>query len=306
MQPPQPMYEQPGLAGQQQAQQPAFGQQPAAPQSQPGGFPAQPGTPGGGFQAPQATPQSGFGAPAPQAGYGQAPYGQSPYGQQQGQGQGSKGLAMTAGIIAIVIGGLGTIGYLVSTLMLGGLSAQYEQAERAKESLGEMGADIPLPELPPIGYLYFSYIVSLLAAVALLVGGVLILKRNKIAPLLVVGAAGVWGVLSLLNIFVVGSYAIFGAIVGIIFAIALGVLAMLPGTRDYVAGAGAAPAVAGGYGQQAGFGQPQQQYGQQGAYGQPQQQYGQPQQFGQPGQQQPYGQPGQPGGYQQPGQPPQW
>ena len=72
MQPPQPMYEQPGLSGQNQPNQPPQPPQTGGHPQQPpqtGGHPQQPpqpGAPGGGFQPPQ--PQGGFGAPPPQAG----------------------------------------------------------------------------------------------------------------------------------------------------------------------------------------------------------------------------------------------
>jgi hypothetical protein len=290
MQPPQPMYQQPGLTDQgagaeatamvppsMQPPQPMY-QQPGT-QSQPGGFPAQPqqGTPSGGFPAPQA--QAGFGAPPPQAAYGQPAQ----------SGGGNAGLAKTTAIVAIVLGGLNVIFGLLGIVGLAAassLAAEYDV------------------ELPPMGLLYTLVILGFLCAIAWIVGGIMLLKRKPIGPLLIGGAAGLAAVCGIVNVII---YPSASGVVGILFGIALAVLAFLPGTRQWAAGSGApAPAAAGGYGQpgQGGYGQPPQ-----GNYGQPSQpqQFGQqapPQQFGQPGQQ-PGGYPP-PGGQQQPPQPPQW
>ncbi|GAA0513177.1 hypothetical protein [Saccharopolyspora thermophila] len=325
MQPPQPMYQQPGLAGQgsaaeattvvppsMQPPQPMY-QQPGT-QSQPGGFPAQPGTPSGGFPAPQA--QGGFGAQPPQATYGQSAQ----------SGQGSKALALTAGWIATVVGGLSAILYLIGTIGLASGYAAIEQLqEQAEEMRSRFGSsfDVPVPDLPPFGLILTLYLGILLAALVLCVGGIMTITRKKIGPILILGGSGLFVLCELVVIFTGFTYG--GPIVGIIFAAAIGVLAFLPGTRQYVASAGAgapAPAAAGAFGQQpqGGFGQqPQGGFGQQpqGGFGQqPQGGFGQPPQggFGQPGQapQQGFGQPGQqPGGFpppggQQPPQPPQW
>ncbi|MEV6235059.1 hypothetical protein AB0L88_45045 [Saccharopolyspora shandongensis] len=303
MQPPQPMYQQPGLAGQgagaeatamvppsMQPPQPMY-QQPGT-QSQPGGFPSQPqqGTPSGGFPAPQA--QGAFGAPPPQAAYG----------QPATQGQGSKGLALTAGWVATVIGGLATIFNLIGLLSIGAAYALIDQAESARQQLEELdssyssGIEMPeLPDLPPYGLVLTLYIVILLGSIALLTGGIMVILRKGIGPMLIVGATGLFilcEIVLLISGFLYGAPSIIGAIVSMLVAAALGVLSFLPGTRQYIAAAGSgvpAPAAAGG------FGQP----GQPGGFGQP----GQPQQFGQPGQQ-PGGFP--PAGGQQPPQPPQW
>ncbi|KAA5837033.1 DUF418 domain-containing protein [Saccharopolyspora hirsuta] len=274
MQPPQPMYQQPGLSGQSGAEatamvppsaqppQPMY-QQPGT-QSQPGGFPAQPqqpGTPSGGFPAPQAQP--GFGAQPPQAAYGQvAP-----------QGPGNPGLAKTVAILGIVFGSLGILFGIIGILGLAAASSLASQYD---------------VEVPSMGLAYVMVIVSIIAAIAYLVGGILLLKRKPIGPLLVGGAAAVGALSSLIGIIMYPAG--FQGYFGLLFGIALAVLAFLPGTRDWAA-AGAQAPVAGGFGAPQGFGQPgQSPYGQQ------------PQQFGQPGQ------PGQPGGYPPPGgqQPPQW
>jgi hypothetical protein len=305
MQPPQPMYQQPGLTGQgagaeatamvppsMQPVQPMY-QQPGT-QSQPGGFPSQPpqqpGTPGGGFPAPQA--QAGFGAQPPQAAYGQpAP-----------SGQGSKVLALIAGWVATVIGGIGAIFNVIAVI---GLSATYSQLENSVADLQryeDLGIEVPQVDLPPYGLLITLYIGFLIASLVLLVGGIMVILKKNVGPILVVAASGLYVICQLVTLFTgyVSGISIAGTILAVVVAAGIGVLAFLPGTRQYIAAAGSgapAPAAAGGYGQppQGGFGQP----------GQPQQ-FGQqapPQQFGQPGQQ-PGGFP--PPGGQQPPQPPQW
>ncbi|MBB5153494.1 hypothetical protein [Saccharopolyspora phatthalungensis] len=296
MQPPQPMYQQPGLADQgsgaeatamvppsMQPPQPMY-QQPGT-QSQPGGFPAQPqqsGTPSGGFPAPQA--QGGFGAQPPQAAYGQPAQ----------QGQGNAPLAKTTAIVAIVLGGLNVI---FGILGIVGLAV-------ASSKAAQYGVHLKVS----MGLLYTLVIVGFLCAIAWIVGGILLLKRKPIGPLLVGGAAAVSTLSGIISVIM---YPNASAIVGLVFGIALAVLAFLPGTRQWAAGSGTpAPAAAGSYGQPQQFGQPgqPQQFGQPGQqqFGQPGQpqfgQPGQPQQFGQPGQQQ-FGQPGQP---QQFGQPQQY
>lgn len=287
MQPPQPMYQQPGLAGQgggaeatamvppsMQPPQPMY-QQPGT-QSQPGGFPAQPqqsGPSSGGFPAPQA--QAGYGAPAPQA----------TYGQPAGQDQGSKGLALTVGWISIAIGAIGAIFNLIAVI---GLGAAYQYLESQASDLEGYGVDTAkiTGSLPPYGLVLTLQIVLLLSSLVLLAGGIMIILKKSLGPILVVAASGLYIIAQLVTLFTgYGSGpAIFGAIFFCLVAAAIGVLAFLPGTRQYIAAGSGAPApAAGGFGQQ----------------GQP----GQPQQFGQPGQQ--------PGGFppasgQQPPQPPQW
>ncbi|SDX58515.1 hypothetical protein SAMN05216215_1012178 [Saccharopolyspora shandongensis] len=294
MQPPQPMYQQPGLAGQgagaeatamvppsMQPPQPMY-QQPGT-QSQPGGFPSQPqGTPSGGFPAPQA--QGGFGAPPPQAGYG----------QPAGQGQGSKGLALTAGWVATVIGGLGLIFNLIGVITLSATYSYLETQTAELEQYKEYGIEMPEINLPPYGLMITLYIGFLIASLVLLAGGIMVILKKNVGPILVVAASGLYAICQLVTLFTgfVTGISIAGTIVAILIAAAIGVLAFLPGTRQYIAAAGSgapAPAAVGGYGQP----------GQQGGFGQP----GQPQQFGQPGQQ-PGGFP--PAGGQQPPQPPQW
>ncbi|TDD36942.1 DUF4064 domain-containing protein [Saccharopolyspora elongata] len=297
MQPPQPMYQQPGLAGQgsgaeatamvppsMQPPQPMY-QQPGT-QSQPGGFPSQPqGTPSGGFPAPQA--QGGFGAQPPQAAYG----------QPAAQGQGSKGLALTAGWVATAIGAIGAIFNLIGLLGLGATYAWLEQSTADLEQYKEYGIEVPEINLPPYGLMMTLYIGFLIASLVLLAGGIMVILKKNIGPILVVAASGLYAICQLVTLFTgfVTGISIVGTIVAILIAAAIGVLAFLPGTRQYIAAAGSgvpAPAAAGGFGQP---GQP----GQPGGFGQP----GQPQQFGQPGQQ-PGGFP--PAGGQQPPQPPQW
>ncbi|MEV0048980.1 hypothetical protein AB0H34_00595 [Saccharopolyspora shandongensis] len=289
MQPPQPMYQQPGLAGQgagaeatamvppsMQPPQPMY-QQPGT-QSQPGGFPAQPpqGPPSGGFPAPQA--QGGFGAQPPQAGYG----------QPAAQGQGSKGLALTAGWVATVLGGLLALFSLIGIFLVSAAYARLAEIQSSLEGLGgsEYASDA-LKDLPSQGLVTTLYIVLVVTGALMCVGGIMIITRKKIGPILALAGAAVTAIVELVIIFTYSG----GGILGLLIAIAIGVLAFLPGTRRYVAGAGA-PAPAGG------FGQPLQ-----GGFGQPGPQPGQPQQFGQPGQQ-PGGFP--PAGGQQPPQPPQW
>ncbi|RRO15512.1 hypothetical protein EIL87_15845 [Saccharopolyspora rhizosphaerae] len=308
-QPPQPMYQQPGHAGQQQGgadatamvppsmqpPQPMY-QQPGT-QSQPGGFPAQPpqqpGTPGGGFPAPQA--HGGF--PPPQAG------------GFPGQSEpGNPALAKLCAILGMVFGGLGVIFGIVGIVGLASLSAMASQAA----ALGV--------EVPPMGLMYTLTIVSVLVSLVYLVGGIMLIKRNALGATMIGGAAAL-GVIA--NLVMMIMYPSASGVVGILFGLALAVLAFLPAVREWAnAGSGAATAQIGGYGQpQGGFGQqPPQQFGQQGFGQQPppqqfgQQGYGQQpaQQFGQQPQQgfpQQGGYP-QPGGYpqqggQQPGQPPQ-
>jgi hypothetical protein len=319
---PQPMYQQPGLGGQQggaeatsmvppsaQPPQPMY-QQPGT-QSQPGGFPAQPqqapGTPGGGFPAPQA--QGGFGAPPPQAGF---------YGQQEA---GNPALAKLCAILGMVFGGLGIIFGIIGMVSLAAASSMMSSLPPGMAA-----------EMPSMGFLYTMSIIGMIASIAYVVGGIMLLKRKAVGAMVIGGSAAVGVLVSLIYVIM---YPSFSPVVSMIFGIALAVLAFLPQVRAWAnGGAAPAPAAAGGFGQppqqfgqqpQQGFGQPQQP--QQG-YGQPPQQFGQPpQQFGQqpqqggfgqqPPQQGGYGQPpqqgfGQPpqqppqGGYGQPPQPPQW
>lgn len=299
MQPPQPMYQQPGLAGQgsgaeatamvppsMQPPQPMY-QQPGT-QSQPGGFPAQPqqsGPPSGGFPAPQA--QAGFGAPAPQAAYGQpAP----------GQGQGSKGLALTVGWVSIAIGAIGAIFNLIAVIGLGAAYSYLESSYADLQQYEDMGIEVPKVDLPPYGLVLTLQILLLVSSLVLLAGGIMVILKKSVGPILVVAASGLYIIAQVVTLFTgyVTGISIAGAIFFCLIAAAIGVLAFLPGTKQYIAAAGSgAPAPAAG-----GFGQPGQHPGQQ-QFGQP----GQPQQFGQPGQQ-PGGFP--PPGGQQPPQPPQW
>lgn len=296
MQPPQPMYQQPGLGGQQQGgadatamvppsmqpPQPMY-QQPGT-QSQPGGFPAQPpqqpGTPGSGFPAPQA--QGGF--PPPQAGG---------FPGQGGQGQGGTSTLPIAQWVTIGLAALGLIGSIISGIMT-------------------------MSYVPGVG---IATIV-----VALIFCGVWIFaaysggQGKQWGRILVTVFAGLGLIGGLINLFVSPLAGILGLLVGI----AILVLWWLPSTTAGMNALAGAPAPqAGGYGQpqggygQQGFGQqqPPQQFGQPGPpqqFGQPQQGYGQqpPQQgFGQQQPPQGYPQSGgfpQQGGYpQQPGQPPQ-
>ncbi|MFC7341917.1 hypothetical protein [Saccharopolyspora griseoalba] len=309
---PQPMYQQPGLGGQPggaeatsmvppsaQPPQPMY-QQPGT-QSQPGGFPAQPqqahGTPGSGFPAPQA---QGFGAPPPGPGF---------YGQQEA---GNPGLAKLCAILGIVFGGLGVIFGIVGIVGLAAASSMMSSLPPGMAA-----------EMPSMGLLYTMSIIGMIASIVYLVGGILLLKRKAIGALMIGGAAAVGVLAGLINMIM---YPSFSPVIGMLFGIALAVLAFLPQVRAWANGGAPAPAASGGFGPpQGGFGQPQQggfgQPPQQGFGQQPPQQFGQqpqqpPQQFGQPPQQgygqppqQGYGQPPQQppqGGYGQPPQPPQW
>lgn len=291
-QPPQPMYSQPGN------------------QSQPGGYSGQLG----GFGAPQAQQPGGYGQQPQPSPYGQpapsgqaSPYGQpSPYGQaspysQASQEQGNKGLALTAGWVATILGGLGLIYALVLVFALGAAAAAIKELNTMKEQ------GLPVGTVPSIGLVVVISIVSLIAYILLVTGGIMILMRRSAGSLLAAVAAALLIILDIVIFIAVPQDVLFG-IVGIVVAIAVGVLAMLPGTRQYLAGRGT-PAVAGAYGQSPG-GYAQQQYPggqaqQQGGY--PQQQGGYPQQFGGYPQQPGGYPPQQPGGYpQQGGQPPQW
>ena len=314
---PQPMYQQPGLGGQQGADatsmvppsaqpgpQPMY-QQPGT-QSQPGGFPAQPqapGTPGGGFPAPQG----GFAAPPPQVG---------PYGAPE---EGNPGLAKLCAILGIVFGSLGIIFGIVGIVGLAAASSMMSSLPAGMKA-----------EMPSMGLLYTMSIIGMIASIVYLIGGILLLKRKAIGALMIGGAAAVGVLAGLVNMIM---YPSFAPVIGMIFGIALAVLAFLPQVRQWANDGAPAQAAAGAYGQppQGGFGQPQQGYGQppqqgfgqqpppqqfgqqpQQGYGQPPQQFGQPPQqggFGQQPPQQGYGQPPQQppqGGYGQPPQPPQW
>lgn len=291
MQPPQPMYQQPGQGGQQQGgadatamvppsmqpPQPMY-QQPGT-QSQPGGFPSQPqqpGTPGSGFPAPQA--QGGF-AP-PQAGG---------YPGQAGPGQG--GGTSTLPIAQWVTIGLAVLG-LIGSIISGIMTMSYVP--------GVGIATILISLLFCGGWIFAAYS-----------GG----QGKQWGRILVSVFAGLGIIGGLINI----AFSPLAGIVGLLVGAAILVLWWLPSTTaamNALAGA-PAPQAAGGYGPpQGGFGQQQpQQFGQPA----PPQQFGQqpPQGYGQPpqqgfGQQQPpqgYPQSGgfpQQGGYpQQPGQPPQ-
>jgi uncharacterized RDD family membrane protein YckC len=320
MQPPQPMYEQPGLAGQQGGQGgPGAGEgttvvppsmQPPQPmysqpgtQSQPGGFPAQPpqqlGTPGGGFGQPPQPPQppqptGGFGGPPPYAS-------QRPGAIPEPVGWGTRVVSwLIDGLpIVVVLGICSAIGNTAVTaigyvLSLGYLiwNSGYQQGTTG-QSIGRGVAKTKLISEEtgqPIGFgnAFLRQIVHIVDGLPCNIGYLSPLwdEKNqtwadKIMKTLVVPA-------------------------------------------DAAAPGGPGGPVPGG--PQPGFGQPgpQQPYGQPGGpqpgFGQPgpQQPYGQPggpqPGFGQPGPQQPYGQPGQqppygqPGGYPPPqaGQPPQW
>ncbi|WP_010694330.1 hypothetical protein [Saccharopolyspora spinosa] len=288
MQPPQPMYQQPGLAGQgggaeatamvppsMQPPQPMY-QQPGT-QSQPGGFPAQPpqsGPPSGGFPAPQA--QAGFGAPAPQAAYGQPAQ----------SGQGSLGTLPVAQWVTIGLAALSVIFGLI-----GGIAA--------------------LAFVPVYGIIIILLVLVMggLWITGALFGG----KGKQWGRILVTVMSGLAVIGAIVNI-VQG--AVLSGIVTFLIGAAILVLWWLPSTTQGMKVKAGAPApVAGGYGQppQGGFGQPAQpqQFGQPQQPAQPQP-FGQPQQFGQQAPPQQFGQPGQqPGGFppvggQQPPQPPQW
>lgn len=280
--PPQPMYSQPGNQGQPGGGYPG----------QPGGFGVPQGQQPGGYGQPPQPPQQ---PPSPYGAQPPAPGQPSPYGQmQQGQGGGSKGLALTAGWIATILGGLGLIWAIVLLFGLASIAAAMKQINDLKAQ----GVQVPDISLPPFGLLVVVSVVALIAYIVLVTGGIMILMRRVAGSMMAAVGAGLLAVFDIIIFITIPQDIAFGGL-GILIAIAVGVLAMLPGTRQYLAGSATpAPAAAGPYGQP-----------RPGAYGQPQYPGAQPQQPPQPGYppQQPGGYPQQPGGYpQQGGQPPQW
>ncbi len=305
-------------------QQPPYAPPPGADaSSHPGGFPSQPQY---GQQPPQGYPQQqGFpgqpqGFPGQQQGFPgqQPPPGYPPqqgFAQQQGLGRGPQfgGQGFNTQYISWALAGVvaifGLIAAIITLTDFGDISdiAKYldgvsdEQLEAAEEA-----RDFTAPS---VGLLWTGAIVMLLAAVAAIGGGVLIYLKNKIAGMVIAGAAGVLLIASILTMIAEGSEdadinsPVFG-IIAAIFIGAVGAMAFIPQTKHFLGGGSAlgGPGGGGGFGPPpgGGFGQPPQQPG---GFGQPPQQQG----FGQP----PQGGFGQPpsGGFGQPpqqgGQPPQ-
>ncbi|PRW64922.1 hypothetical protein [Actinopolyspora mortivallis] len=319
MQPPQPMYEQPGLGSQPGGQsQPGMSAQPWA-QGQPGmppqpGMAGQPGTPSGGFPAPPPGQPGGYGAPAP-------PPGQFPGGPQPSSS--GKGLAQGAAWTGIGLGALTAIFSLMGIFLFFRAQERIAQVQEELSQLpGEYGQELQngaqsFQQLPSSGLIVTLGVLQIVGALAVILAGILILQRKQFAPFVMLGGSGALALGVVIGWFVYRFTA--NGIVSILLVAVPAVLAMLPATRSYLSGT-AVPAAPGGYGQPPMPGQPMP--------GQPGMPTGQPPgyplagQQGQPmpGQQpfpgqpygQPYGQPqppyGQPGGYpQQPGQqPPQW
>ncbi|WP_051388068.1 DUF4064 domain-containing protein, partial [Saccharopolyspora rectivirgula] len=229
---PQPMYQQPGLANQGGGEAttvvPPLSQQPQPMYQQPG-TQSQPG----GFPAqPPNTPSGGF--PAPPQGQPAPGYGQPGYGQQ-GAEQGNKVLAMIAAIAGIVTG---LLGIFFGFLGIAGLAALSSMSSAAQ----------------------------VITAIGRLAGGVILLLRKPIGPMVLGIAAALTVLLELIIIF---RYPLSATVwFDLIFGIALAVLAFLPATRQWAA---ASPAPAGGgFAQpQPGFPQPGQQAPQPGGFAQP-------------------------------------
>jgi hypothetical protein len=196
-------------------------------------------------QNPQSNPygQPAYGQSNPygQSAYGQAnPYGQpNPYGPQSGGG--SRGLAITSGVVSIVVG---LIGLLFMAIGLIAVIALYSRMSKYTSS-GQM----------IFGLVTLS--LAVLSCLSMFIGGILVLARKKAGPLM----SGISGAVVLAT--GLASTVNGGAAVGVIIAVlgaVVAVLAFLPGTRHAMGRA------AGAYGQPA-------QYGQAGGY--PPQQPGQ-------------------------------
>ncbi|MEU6645807.1 DUF4064 domain-containing protein [Saccharomonospora sp. NPDC046836] len=303
-----------------QPQQPApFGQQPGGfgqPPQQPGGFGGPPPGQPGGFD-PQA--QGGFGGPPP------GPFGAPPpgFGGVPAGGGGNPMFGWIAGGVAALVS---LIGLLFAFIDMGDISEFADVMDSAPDSV-DVDAILAEAGIASPGTLMFYIIFILIGAAVGLAGGVLLALAGrlgatvkKLAPIVLAAGGAVLLVFAILLISgttvsdemasqmggqSLGTptlYLIFGILV-----VAIGVLGLIPATKQYV-GLGGGPSAPGGFGQPGGFGPPPGGFGppsQPGGFAQP----GQPGAFGQPGGPNPssggFPQPGQPGGFGQPGQPPQ-
>lgn len=319
----------------------AFGQQQGGygQQGQPGGFGQQQGGYG---QPPQGFGGPGFGGPQ-QPGFGQPqqPFGAAPAAGGNGMfGYIAGGVVALLALIALII----SFNYMSEASDYSKLFDDAPNQEAIKSALDRLGIVGP-------GTVWFYVIMILLGSLLSLVGGVGLALAGKLGgikkfvPIVVVASGALLAVFALLlkigmtpdadalARFSPSARDTFGLglpplIIGILILI-VGVLGLVPATRQFVGlgAGGAAPAGPQGFGgPPQGFGGPPQQggYGQPGqppqGYGQPPQGYGPPPGYGQPGGPNPssggfpqpssggFPQPGQPpqqGGYGQPGQPPQ-
>jgi hypothetical protein len=315
--PPPSAADNPGAAFGQPGQ---YGQPPQQGFGQPGGFDPQ------SQQGAFGQPQQGFGQPAP----GQYPgaFGQQPgFGGPPGYGAAAPASSNNQLFGLIAAGVLAVFGILAVVFFIVDISdskfSTYSQAIATVPDSAIQQAKDAGQYISP-GLLKTFYWVALVGGLGAIAAAVFTFLKNKLAAVL--GAsAGVLLLVSGVGLLLSDSLSksalpdgttftgfssgkIFYLIAGV-FVLAVGVLGLLGGTRQFVGlGGGSTPAAPGGYGpppgggfpppgqQPGGFGQPQQ-------YGQPPQQgFGQPPQPGQYGQppQQGFGQP-QPGQYGQPG-----
>lgn len=310
-------YGQQGVAYGQPPQQGGYG----APQ--PGYGPPQ-GQPGGGYGGPPQGP-GGFGAPA------------GAFAGPSGSGGDKKLFGWVAAGVVAVLGLAGVILSIVDLTDMGQYSDQMDLFEQ------QPGTQEILDQFPSAGMLTFFLIMVLLGSLLAIGSGVLLALYGKlgaglkkVTPIAAASGGALVVLFGLLLVIMIPGEITFqgrtqevdtadapGAlylILGILI-LAVGVLGLVPATRQFVGlgddgpaapsgyggpsgfgpPGGFGPPQQGGYGQQQGYGPPQTAgYGhQQGGYGPPQQGgYGQPQQHG-------YGQPQQPPpGYGQPQGPP--
>ncbi|WP_326944378.1 hypothetical protein OG439_31645 [Amycolatopsis sp. NBC_01307] len=293
----------------------AFGQQQGG-YGQPGGYGQQPG----GFGQPGQPPQ-GFGGPPGFGGPQQQQFGGPPQ-QQFGASPAGGGNPLfgyiAAGLLAI-FGLLAVVFFFVDmfdsdfTTYSDAVGKVTDQQIQAAKDAGQY--------ISP-GALTIYYILVLVGGLAALGAAVFTFLKNKIASFLAVGGGAVLLIFAILIMIELsidvpdGATIKFGNgqalyLVAGIFVLAIGVLGLLPATKQFVGlgdGAAASTGPQGFGGPPAGFGGPQQGFdGPPQGFGGPQQQPG----FGQPGQPGPppqgFGQPpqgyGPPPGYGQPGGP---
>ncbi|WP_280435606.1 hypothetical protein [Nocardia carnea] len=189
--------------------------------------------------------QPGYPAPGPSypaPAYAAAP---GPYGYPQPAPSGGTGI--TAGILAL-LGALSSVGMAVSMFILtaatsessltnGAALATGARRRSSSSSSSGKGPDIDI-DFEGVGIIWG--ILYLIVALALLVGGIMLLKRSSAGRITVIVACVAFVIISVFG---------FGltAIIAGLFAIGTLVLASLGSTKRWIE-AGRAPAMAGGYG----------------------------------------------------------
>ncbi|NKY56231.1 hypothetical protein [Nocardia flavorosea] len=183
-------------------------------------------------------PAPGPGYPAPA--YAAAP---GPYGYPQPAPSGGTGI--TAGILAL-LGALSSIGMAISMFILTAATSESSLtsgaalatgARRRSSSSSSSGTDVDI-DFEGVGIIWG--ILYLIVAVALLVGGIMLLKRSSAGRTTVIVACVAFLIVSIFGFGIT-------AIIAGLFALGTLVLAALGSTKRWIE-AGRAPAMAGGYG----------------------------------------------------------